>query len=305
MKNNTHTAQRICHICLRFLAALALTAALGGFVPLDRQQAPALIPMAAAASQEQPVLNILLIGQDSPGGETARSDSIILCSVRREEKKLTLTSFLRDLYVKIPGHGSNRLNAAYAYGGTALLKKTIEQNFHIDIHGCVEVDFACFPELIDVLGGVEIALREDEAKWLNRQHPGSQLAEGVCKLTGPQALSYARIRKLDADGDFSRTRRQRKLLIALVDGYRDAGLVKGIAIVQKLIPYVSTDMEKETILRYARDLLPGLSGIKLASQTVPAPGTYTCRRIQGMDVLTADLEAAARQLAAAAGSGGK
>lgn len=309
MKTINTTAQRICIIGLSLITMLILTAALGGFYSSENDDAPVvLVPKASAATdsrKDSQVLNILLIGQDSRSGETARSDSMILCSICKDEKKLTLTSFLRDLYVKIPGYGSNRLNAAYAFGGAKLLKKTLEHNFGIQIDGCVEVDFSCFPEIIDVLGGVTIDLRSDEARLINRSVSGSSLSDGSQKLTGQQALVYARIRNLDADGDFSRTRRQRKVLIALMNAYKDAGLVKGIAMVKKLIPYVSTDMAKETILSHAKVLVPMMSGMKLASQTIPASGTYSCRRIQGMDVLVADMAAAEKLLEETIGSNAK
>lgn len=290
--NKIHcAAQRICILLLGLLTLMA-AAVLGGF------SSP--LPRAAAAQPHS--FNILLIGQDSRSGETARSDCMILCSYREDENKLTLTSFLRDLYVSIPGYGRNRLNAAYAFGGAKLLKKTLEQHFPVSIDGCVEVDFSCFPEVIDVLGGVTIELRADEARLLNRLHPGSTLQEGSCRLTGPQALTYARIRNLDRDGDFSRTRRQRKVLLALMDGYRDAGVVKGLSLVRKLLPYVSTDMTKDAILSYTRILAPAMGDVKLSSQTIPAAGTYSCRRIDGMDVLVADMDAAGKLLAEAAGS---
>lgn len=124
------------------------------------------------------LLNILLIGQDARDGDTqARSDSMILCSYNRKTNTLTMTSFLRDLYVKIPGYGSNRINAAYSFGGTKLLKQTLEDNFGLYIDGCIEVDFSHFSEIIDHVGGVEIQLRRDEAQVINRE-TGSTLEEG-------------------------------------------------------------------------------------------------------------------------------
>lgn len=291
------TAQRIC-INLGLLSLLILAAALGGFLS-DRT----LVPAASAAEPE--VLNILLIGRDSHTGESARSDSMILCSFCKSEKKLTLTSFLRDLYVKIPGYGENRLNAAYAFGGASLLEKTLERNFGIQIDGSVEVDFSCFPEIIDVLGGVSIELRSDEARLINRTVSGSSLSEGSQLLSGQQALVYTRIRKLDADGDFSRTRRQRKVLIALMNAYRDAGLVKAVALVKKLMPYVSTNMDSDTLLAHARVIAPVMSGVKMSSQTIPAAGSYSSRQINGMDVLVADMAAASKQLRDSLSTNGK
>lgn len=154
----------------------------------------------ADIGRDSDIINILLIGQDRREDETrARSDSMILCTFRKSEKKLTMTSFLRDTYVKIPGYGQNRINVAYAAGGMSLLNKTLENNFGVHIDGNVEVDFYQFADIVDLLGGVEVDLRNDEAQWVNRE-TGSGLSEGTNLLNGQQALAYARIRKLDADG---------------------------------------------------------------------------------------------------------
>lgn len=285
-----------------FLPILAFALVLGPAFRGGNCPAGGVLPSAAGAEPEKgAVINILLIGQDGREPEKgARSDSMILCSFSEDSGKLTLTSFLRDLYVTIPGHGKNRLNAAYAFGGRDLLKKTLERNFGVAVDGCVEVDFTCFPEIIDILGGVTIDLREDEARFIGRE-TGTKLASGEQTLSGHQALVYARIRKLDADGDFGRTRRQRKVLIALLNSYRDAGLIKSLAMVKTLMPYVSTDMSRENLTSHVKTMLPALSGLRLSSQTVPAPGSYVCRKIDGMDVLVADLAAARKLLADSAG----
>ena len=132
----------------------------------------------ADIGRDSDIINILLIGQDRREDETrARSDSMILCTFRKSEKKLTMTSFLRDTYVKIPGYGQNRINVAYAAGGMSLLNKTLENNFGVHIDGNVEVDFYQFADIVDLLGGVEVDLRNDEAQWVNRE-TGSGLSEG-------------------------------------------------------------------------------------------------------------------------------
>ena len=109
----------------------------------------------ADIGRDSDIINILLIGQDRREDETrARSDSMILCTFRKSEKKLTMTSFLRDTYVKIPGYGQNRINVAYAAGGMPLLNKTLENNFGVHIDGNVEVDFYQFADIGYLLGGV-------------------------------------------------------------------------------------------------------------------------------------------------------
>lgn len=241
------------------------------------------------------IINILLIGQDHREGEEgARSDSMILCTFNKETKQLTMTSFLRDLYVEIPGHHANRINAAYSGGGMTLLDQTLEQNFGLHIDGNVEVDFSQFSEIVDLLGGVEIELRQDEANVINEE-TGSALTEGVQILNGPQALAYSRIRKLDIDGDFSRTNRQRKVITAMLNSYKDIRLNDLIPLLTQLLPMITTDLNPGQILTCALEILPYLSNMQLISQRIPADGTYTDQTIDGMAVLVADMNAA-RQL---------
>ena len=242
------------------------------------------------------LLNILLIGQDAREGEDqARSDSMILCTYNKATRELTMTSFLRDLYVPIPGHGSNRINAAYAFGGTSLLKKTIDQNFQVTIDGCVEVDFTHFSDIIDQLGGVEIELRQDEAQVINQQ-TGSDLTEGTHKLDGFQALTYSRIRSLDMDGDVSRTNRQRKLMNAVVESLRSVSIQDMTPLIGKILPMLTTDLSRGQLFLYALEVLPHLSDIQIHSQKIPADGTFTDKTIDGMSVLVADMDAQRQHL---------
>ena len=247
--------------------------------------------------EESGLINILLVGQDRRDETTpARADTIILCSFHPESKSVVLTSFLRDLYIQIPGIGGNRLNAAYAYGGIDLLKDTLRENLNVHIDGCIDVDFSQFAGIIDILGGVTLELRQDEADSINNAVAGT-LAEGVQALTGQQALAYSRIRNLDSDGDFSRTERQRKLLTSLMDSYRDAGFLKILSAIADTLPLISTDLEAKEVLRLAAKLFPLLDNPSIVSQRIPADGSYTYSRIRGMEVLTADLDEARIQLA--------
>ena len=113
------------------------------------------------------VVNILLVGQDRRPGEAAkrsRTDAMILCTINKSTKTLTMTSFMRDVWVHIPGYYNNRLNVPYAKGGFKLLNETLDYNFGVSADYNVEIDFAGFMEAIDAVGGIEIELTSAEAK---------------------------------------------------------------------------------------------------------------------------------------------
>lgn len=243
--------------------------------------------LSQTSSSDSQVIHLLLIGQDRREGETvARSDAMILCSFDFTRNTITLTSLLRDLYLPIPGHGSNRLNAAYAFGGMSLLKQTLEENFGISPVGCLEVDFSGFSEIIDHLGGVRIDLRHDEAEYL-----GLPPEAGPQLLCGDQALSYARIRSLDNDGDFSRTDRQRKLLSAMMEAGREASFPTLVRTAGKILPLLTTDLTRDQLFDLARQVFPMLRSCRIQSQYIPQEGTYTFQNIDSMAVLVADPDA--------------
>lgn len=238
---------------------------------------------------KQDVINILLIGQDRrPGEGRQRSDAMILCTINVEKRTLTLTSFLRDLYVQIPGYKDNRLNAAYQFGGMKLLNKTLEVNFGIHVDGNIEVDFSGFEDVIDMVGGVDIELTEAEANRMNKYH-GWSLKKGNNHLNGEQALSYARIRKIGTD--FGRTNRQRTVLTALFNKAKSMSFFQLLDLVENCIPLVTTDMSNGDIMHYAISMIPMLGSIQLNNQYIPAEGTFQYAQIRGMSVLLPNLEA--------------
>ena len=122
--------------------------------------------IAKSAMDESYVRNILVIGTDSRdlSEECGRSDSMILLSMNSKSNTFTITSFLRDAYVEIPGNGWDRLNAAYSYGGAELLMDTIESNFQISVDDYVLFTFAACSDLIQAAGGVDLDLSDEEVE---------------------------------------------------------------------------------------------------------------------------------------------
>jgi len=236
------------------------------------------------------VVNILLIGADRRKNEPARSDSMILCTFNKTQGTITLTSFMRDMYVKIPGYKSNRINAAYPLGGMSLLNKTLSHNFGVETDGAVEIDFAHFEDLIDLLGGIELELTSAEANYINKES-GSKLKAGVQMLTGEQALWYSRCRKVGGDGDFGRTNRQRIVLSKLLNEYKNKSLTELIGLMDDILPMVTTNMTKSEILTYVKDLFPMLASAEIVTNRIPADDTYKMAKIDGMSVLVPDISA--------------
>ena len=239
------------------------------------------------------VINILLIGQDRREGEgRARSDAMILCTINKSTKTLTMTSFMRDMYVQIPGYQANRINASYAIGGMTLLDKCLKQNFGIVVDGNVEVDFGSFQKAIDIVGGVDIELTNAEANYLNNHlwenELGKTFTAGVNHLNGVQALAYSRIRAIDSD--FGRTGRQRTVINALINKAKGLSLSEMNKLLKAILPTLTTDMTNAQILGYAADILPMISEMELVSQRIPADGAYKDAYISGMSVLLPDLE---------------
>jgi len=239
---------------------------------------------------EENIINILLIGQDRREGQgRQRSDSMILCTLNIDRKTLTMTSFLRDLYVQIPGYNPNRLNVPYAISGMKLLNKTLEVNFGIHVDGNVEVDFSGFKRIIDLIGGVDISLTQAEIGRMEKIGKIHGLVEGVNHLDGKAALFYSRIRMIDSD--FARTNRQRNVLTAVLNKCKTMPYSQLLNIVEECIGYVTTDMSNLEIMQYAVSLIPMLSNVQIQTQRIPADGTYRNAIISGMYVLVPDLEA--------------
>lgn len=240
--------------------------------------------------EDSGIINIMLLGLDRrPDWTFGRSDAMILCTFNKEAGTMTMTSFMRDSWVYLPGYGNQRLNAAVVFGGIPMLLDTMEQNFGVHIDGVFQVDFASFPPIIDYLGGVEVEITDAEAEKIN-QGSAYWTTGGYQTLNGEQALNYARIRKLD--GDHYRTNRQRKIMASLIQKFKGCDLNTMMNMMEDILPMVTTTMTKGEIVNLVTDLFPMLKDMEVISQVVPAAGTYRSVMIQGMSVIELDMDAA-------------
>lgn len=259
--------------------------------------------VASLPMKEQGVVNILLIGNDSrENGEDGRSDAMILLSISSRTKKIYMTSLLRDIYVEIPGHDDNRLNAAYSFGGAELLMETIEKNFDIPVHRYMLVNFEAFAGLVDAVGGVDLELTTDEIVFVNgylseynrltgRPEGTDNMdvnVSGMVHLNGPQALAYSRNRYIGTD--FGRTERQRKVLTAVIGKLPKAVLTNAGGLIDGLMSNLTTNLTQAECFRLS--LMAGkLLTYEIVSDSIPQPGTYNGATIRNMSVLELDFEA--------------
>lgn len=249
--------------------------------PLEEVDADSIEWEEIDAIADDDLINIMLVGQDTrEPGKRSRSDSMVLCSINPRTGKVSLISFLRDLYVELPGrYSDNRLNTAYRFGGFELLESTLAQNFGVSVDGNVEVDFESFIMAVDIIGGVEIELSGEEADVLG-------VKKGKNLLNGEQALDYTRIRKID--NDFNRTARQRNVIMAIINKVKTLGVSELHSLMNELLPCIVTDMTNEEIMSIAMKLIPMLKSLDISTYHVPGEDAYRSAMVNGMAVLIPD-----------------
>ncbi len=242
------------------------------------------------------IINILIVGQAARDGEESRiADTMILATVNKNTKVLTLTSFLRDTYVKLPDYvdpsgtkhtcGKQRINLAYHLGWTwgdtggamEMTNQCLYENFGIEVDYDVEVDFRAFIDVINLLGGVTIDLTEAEADYLNADGKVWQEVEaGEFWMDGDTALAYARMRKAegDSDSDIKRTVRQRTVIQQVLNQVKNLGFSKLQELVNTVLPSVTTNMTDEEITTCIWEILPLLPQLTVETGTCPVEKTY-------------------------------
>ena len=214
-----------------------------------------------------------LIGLDGRDGELktgARSDTMIIASINNDTKKVKLVSVYRDTYLRTgedsEGNGQyNKANAAYAKGGPEQFLSMLNTNLDLNVTDFVSVDFQAVAEAVELLGGIDVELKEEEVVHLNNycvetskvtgmDYTPLEEKAGVHHLNGVQTVSYARIRYTSGN-DFRRAARQREVIYKIVEKAKNSDIATLSKILDKVFPKVYTSFTKAEILQMGMSMM--------------------------------------------------
>lgn len=251
---------------------------------------PVQVPIFQQNKNNKDVINVLLLGRDARNAavEYGRTDSMIILSYNKKTNDVRMVSLLRDIYVPIEGHGWNRINTAYAFGGIGLCINTINDVFGLDIQDYVTVDFGGLISVIDSIGGIDLDLTADEVFMYREMGrlPGDAAA-GIHHMDGEFALIHARNRTLGTD--FERTRRQRDILTAIYQKVTaSTSLTEVTRLITSALDMVKTNMSASTLITLAADVLQNGSSIEIDGAHVPFADTYRGGIVREMWVIEID-----------------
>lgn len=237
---------------------------------------------------------VALFGIDTQQGDAGRSDAILLAAIDRDDNTVRLCSIARDTRVEVEGHGTCKLNAAYAYGGGELAVRTIRQSFGVEVSDYVAVNFSGMADIIDRLGGVDVELSAGELDYLGDLGDGLEAGSRV-HLDGAQAVAYSRIRHLDSDD--VRTSRQREVLGGLLDEVRQMDSEQYPQLLDALMAECTTNLTQSECMALFARLMP--EDARVEQYAIPSEQTNARGGlIDGVWYYTYDLAAAGEEMRA-------
>lgn len=232
-------------------------------------------------------MNILLMGTDNGSGSSIkeeladgewetgshRSDTMMILHITADREGAYLVSMPRDSYVKIPGHGRDKLNSAFSYGGPLLAQRTVEELTGVRIDHLAMIDWASFKDLTTALGGVPITIPET----FTDTHNDRTWEAGRYNLEGAKALQYVRTRYGLEEGDFDRIKRQQNFLRALLKKTLSQGTVANPLKLKNVLEVLTDNLtvDEDFGVGEMRDLalsLRGLRGDDVEYLTTPLAG---------------------------------
>ena len=250
------------------------------------------------------IINIALFGVDAVDGEAGRSDSIMIATIDTVHKKLKLTSIMRDSYVAIDGHGNDKINHAYAFGGPQLAIKTLNENFDLNIEDFASVNFETLPKIIDKIGGIELDIDADELEYINgyiahlnningTSEPAIE-STGLQHVSGTQALAFCRIR-YTSGGDYKRTERHREVLTKIFEKIETLPATSYPSLLLDILPMVNTSLTYNEILDLGTEVLK-LGDSSMELERFPLDEYCEGKMIDGIYYLSFDKETTVEQL---------
>ena len=256
------------------------------------------------------ITNIMIVGTDSrkKGLWRTASDAMILVSINKKTQKVFFTSFMRDtrVFIKKGGNhrvaGDDKLNAAYAYGGSKMMFETYEENFGIKFDKYVHFDFYSFITIVDSIGGIDMYIKANEIKYMNdvylseintrllhrpRKTDYLPRKTGTYHLNGKQALAYTRVRYVG--GDTQRTERQRKVIEAILGKVKTMSATKLSKFAERALKCVSTNLGQTDVMSLLMDA-PECLQYETISTRIPIDKTSHSQMIKGTYFLVCDLK---------------
>ena len=236
--------------------------------------------------------NIVVMGCDTRKDDAGRSDTLFVVMLDKSSKNAALLSVPRDTRVKIKGHGWDKINAAFAYGGQKLTRETVQEFLGIKLHNYVVVDFQGFKDLVDVIGGVDINV--EKRMYYYDPYDGFEidLRPGVQHLDGKTAMQYVRYR--DEEGDIGRIRRQQKFIMALYRQIASKNIITKMPGVSKqIMSMIKTDLSLKEMVELGKVMHDMLEKEGLKMAMVPGEPEY----IDGISYWIPDIPKMRRQMA--------
>ena len=239
-------------LCVAVGAAAALYMnSISDSMKMDSEQQSELDTVLSESTVQEPYY-VLLLGSDAREGDTAsRSDTMILVRVDANVGKATLVSIPRDTKVEIEGHGTQKINAAYAFGGPAGAVEAVEKMSGIEISHYAEIHFDELEKAVDQLGGIWVDVPVS-SNQTGSSHSQYQFDAGMQKMTGEQALVFARERYGYNEGDFQRAENQRIVVQSLADAVLSLPPTDLPGTVQSLANCISTDYSLNELIELAQ-----------------------------------------------------
>lgn len=219
-------------------------------------------------------MNIMLLGVDERKEDVGRSDTLMFLNLSGD--KVSLLSVPRDTRVYVDRHGYQKINAAYAYGGEKLTKKTLEEFLGVDVDRYVKINTAEFVKIIDVIGGIDIFVERDmdyEDPWDDNGGLYIHIDKGLQHLDGKDAIKFVRFR--DSEGDAGRVRRQQAFMKACADRLSDPSIILKLPeILSVAVNAIETDLTSSEMLAIAGSLKSAEDSRNVKTGTVPGYWQY-------------------------------